>query len=442
MYVYMKMNYETTINKILDYKKLADILGILLIMTLLCSLARQNTLYYQTMNALPREQRQFGDIQEESDWATKINMGDGLHQKAVSENKQIFLYPELPLMNLPLIGFEQEQNISRRPLTIMEIPAFNAEPAMESPSPTDITENPAIISPELPIVAIEPVITSPNPAISAETSATNFPKPIIDSTKPEINSSEQKIIADDPTNLPPNPPVPRIDTVIITPNSPAIADDSTIDSQKPPTITDDSMIKSPKLPAITDDSAIDPANPPTTTDDSAINPPNPPAITDDSVINPPNPPTTTDDSVINPPNPPAITDEPATDSPIPPTVTKDSDNNSDISDIDDEISPKEDIDNTTSLCNGFLCNSSGVIIGCQGIVVIDGVISFPSSGICTGIAANALTSLGAQVYEIYIPANITAIEEGAFNGLTELFYIEVHPDNPVYASNEGRLYEK
>ncbi len=386
MYVYMKMNYETTTNRIIDYKKLADILGILLIMTLLCSLARQNTLYYQTMNALPREQRQFGDIQEKSDWATKINMGDGLHQKAVSENKQIFLYPELPLMNLPLIGFEQEQNISHRPLTIMEIPTFNAEPAMESPSPADITGNPAIISPELPIVAIEPVITSPNPAISAETSATTFPKPIIDSTKPEINSSEQKIIADDPTNLPPNPPVPRIDTVIITPNSPAIADDSTIDSQKPPTITDD--------------------------------------------------------SAINPPNPPAITDEPATDSPIPPTVTKDSDNNSDISDTDDEISPKEDIDNTTSLCNGFLCNSSGVIIGCQGIVVIDGVISFPSSGICTGIAANALTSLGAQVYEIYIPANITAIEEGAFNGLTELFYIEVHPDNPVYASNEGRLYEK
>ena len=87
MYVYMKMNYETTINRIIDYKKLADILGILLIMTLLCSLARQNTLYYQTMNALPREQRQFGDIQEESDWATKINMGDGLHHQ-----ENIFLF--------------------------------------------------------------------------------------------------------------------------------------------------------------------------------------------------------------------------------------------------------------------------------------------------------------------------------------------------------------
>ena len=399
----MKMNYEITINRIIDYKKLADILGILLIMTLLYSFARQNAIYYQAMSALAKEQRQFGNIQEETDRTARVNMDDGLLQKAVRENKQIFLYPEFSLMNL------------------------------------------------------DPVITSLGPAITTEKSATDSPKPIIDSSKPEIISPDQTVIADNPTIVPPNPPVPRIDTVIITPNSPAITEDSAIDSQEPPAITDNSVINPPKPPAITDDSAIDPANPPTNSDDSAINPANPPAIiddsaidpakpsaiTDDSAINPPIPPAITDDSVVNPPNPPAITDKPAIDSPNPPTVTEDSDNNSSIPDTGiDEISPKEDIDNTTSLCNGFLCNSSGIIIGCQDIIVIDGVISFPSSDICTGIAANALTSLDAQVYEIYIPANIITIEEGAFNGLTELFYIEVHPDNPVYASNEGCLYEK
>ena len=73
---------------------------------------------------------------------------------------------------------------------------------------------------------------------------------------------------------------------------------------------------------------------------------------------------------------------------------------------------------------------------------LDGVLRIPSAETCTGIATDALASLGTQVYEIYIPANITVIQEGAFNGLTELYYIEIHPDNPVYTSKEGLLYEK
>ena len=43
---------------------------------------------------------------------------------------------------------------------------------------------------------------------------------------------------------------------------------------------------------------------------------------------------------------------------------------------------------------------------------------------------------------MYIPANIVDISDSAFDGLSELFYIEVHPDNPVYGSSNGELYRK
>lgn len=93
-------------------------------------------------------------------------------------------------------------------------------------------------------------------------------------------------------------------------------------------------------------------------------------------------------------------------------------------------------------CGGFLCDASGKIIGCQDASVIDGVLRLPSDASCTGIAAGALAPLSPQIYEIYIPANIISIDDGAFDCLTELFFIEVHPDNPVYTSRDGYLYIK
>lgn len=92
--------------------------------------------------------------------------------------------------------------------------------------------------------------------------------------------------------------------------------------------------------------------------------------------------------------------------------------------------------------NGFVCDLSGKIIGCDGVLVTDGVLCLPSDGICTGVATGAFASLSESVYEIYIPENIIAIEAGAFDGLSELLYIEVHPDNPVYQSSFGVLSEK
>ena len=45
-----------------------------------------------------------------------------------------------------------------------------------------------------------------------------------------------------------------------------------------------------------------------------------------------------------------------------------------------------------------------------------------------------------DVFELYIPANITYIEEGAFDNLTNLMFIEASGDNPVFYSEKGILY--
>lgn len=109
------------------------------------------------------------------------------------------------------------------------------------------------------------------------------------------------------------------------------------------------------------------------------------------------------------------------------------------SDVPD--APKEEEPAYVNL-QGFLCDAAGMIIGCDGVSVVDGVLCLPSDKECAGISADALASLGGRVCEIYIPANIVKIDSGAFNGLTNLVYIEVHPDNPVYESSGGVLHEK
>ena len=55
---------------------------------------------------------------------------------------------------------------------------------------------------------------------------------------------------------------------------------------------------------------------------------------------------------------------------------------------------------------------------------------------------NAFVNLEEFVTDIYIPANITHIEAGAFDSLPYVFYIYAHPDNPAYSSVDGILYTK
>ncbi len=103
--------------------------------------------------------------------------------------------------------------------------------------------------------------------------------------------------------------------------------------------------------------------------------------------------------------------------------------------------PAENADTIITI-NGFQCDADGRIVGCDGITVTDGVLNIPADSRCTAIAGGAFASLGSEVFEVYIPANIVDISDSAFDGLSELFYIEVHPDNPVYGSENGMLYQK
>ncbi len=93
---------------------------------------------------------------------------------------------------------------------------------------------------------------------------------------------------------------------------------------------------------------------------------------------------------------------------------------------------------------GFILNDAGYIVGYTeaGHVLLDGIVVLPNSKACVGLSAEALEGLGGLVFELYIPANVVEIEEGALDGLKNLLYIEVDANNPVYCSIDGVLYEK
>lgn len=93
---------------------------------------------------------------------------------------------------------------------------------------------------------------------------------------------------------------------------------------------------------------------------------------------------------------------------------------------------------------GFLCDEQGYITSYtgEGYQIIDGLLVLPNEDGCVGVRAGALDNFADEIFEIYIPAGITDIEPGALENLSLLFYIEVNPDNPVYVSREGILYNK
>lgn len=90
---------------------------------------------------------------------------------------------------------------------------------------------------------------------------------------------------------------------------------------------------------------------------------------------------------------------------------------------------------------GFVSDDAGHITSCATEEVIqDGILALPSDMACTGIESGALAAVADQVAEIYIPANITYIGEGAFENLPNLMYIEAAAGNPNYYSEGGILY--
>ncbi len=91
---------------------------------------------------------------------------------------------------------------------------------------------------------------------------------------------------------------------------------------------------------------------------------------------------------------------------------------------------------------GFMSNDLGHIVGCTGSIeaVFDGFLCIPGYENCVGIEKGAFDGMEEDVFELYIPANITYIEEGAFDNLTNLMFIEASGDNPVFYSEKGILY--
>lgn len=90
--------------------------------------------------------------------------------------------------------------------------------------------------------------------------------------------------------------------------------------------------------------------------------------------------------------------------------------------------------------DGFLVNESGIIYGISDpdLVVNDRYMEFPTEK-CTGIAAGTFSSGLPTVREIFIPANITYIEEGAFSGLANMEWFEMESSG-VYYTEEGVLF--
>ena len=120
---------------------------------------------------------------------------------------------------------------------------------------------------------------------------------------------------------------------------------------------------------------------------------------------------------------------------------------SDIPVIDENISDDPALEeggvgDKTVIGGGFVTDASGMICGISDLSVIseDGYLILPSEG-CRGIAAGAFASCKDIISEIYIPANISEIEERAFTDLTSLGWIEMETSAGYY-TEDGVLFSK
>lgn len=113
---------------------------------------------------------------------------------------------------------------------------------------------------------------------------------------------------------------------------------------------------------------------------------------------------------------------------------------SDVADpADMETGAKDDTAVETTSC--FLIDEAGMLFGFlpEYAQIQDGYLMLPEE--CIGIRSGTFSGTGAQIEEIYIPAGITLIEDGAFIGLDSLTYIDVDSSNPVYTNINGVLFD-
>lgn len=128
-----------------------------------------------------------------------------------------------------------------------------------------------------------------------------------------------------------------------------------------------------------------------------------------------------------------ITDEPKD------TIVNESNNipKNDTEEIEDA---KTDIAETAT---PFLIDEAGMLYGINEEMLdcTSGVLELPSEN-CVGIRSHVFINGLTDIYEIYIPSNISVIETGAFDGIDNLFDIMVEEGNLNYASIDGVLYDE
>ena len=128
-----------------------------------------------------------------------------------------------------------------------------------------------------------------------------------------------------------------------------------------------------------------------------------------------------------------ITDEPKD------TIVNES-NDIPKNDTEESEDAKTDIAETAT---PFLIDEAGMLYGINEEMLDcrSGVLELPSEN-CVGIRSHAFINGFTDIYEIYIPSNISVIEIGAFDGIDNLFDIMVEEGNINYTSIDGVLYDE
>lgn len=109
-------------------------------------------------------------------------------------------------------------------------------------------------------------------------------------------------------------------------------------------------------------------------------------------------------------------------------------------DTEESEDAKTDIAETAT---PFLIDEAGMLYGINEEMLDcrSGVLELPSEN-CVGICSHAFINGFTDIYEIYIPSNISVIETGAFDGIDNLFDIMVEEGNINYTSIDGVLYDE
>lgn len=115
-------------------------------------------------------------------------------------------------------------------------------------------------------------------------------------------------------------------------------------------------------------------------------------------------------------------------------------NNIPKNDTEENEDAKTDIAETAT---PFLIDGDGMLYGINEEMLdcTSGVLELPSEN-CVGIRSHVFINGFTDIYEIYIPSNISVIETGAFDGIDNLFDIMVEEGNLNYASIDGVLYDE